>query len=188
MRELSRKHVRGALVATALGATLVAGFAGAAGAEQARGGGSDGPATVRAQIKDGRLDFFGAREVTEDARLRFINRTSPRQVGPHTFSLVRRSELPRTGREMRRCGRGDNVCARIAQAHRVNFATGEIRRPVVDPGRPGWGTPFGRIGDSYATERRGDTHTRRVRPDAGEYMYFLCAVHPDMQKRVLVTP
>ena len=187
MRGISRRTIAGAVATLAVAGGV--GGAGVAGADQARGGGGGGnPATVSAELDGRELFFDGAAEVESGSRLRFVNNTRPRQVGPHSFSLVRRSELPRTGREMRRCGRGDNVCARIAQAHRVNFATGEIRRPVVDPGRPGWGTPFGRIGDSYATERRGDTHTRRVKTDAQEYMYFLCAVHPDMQKRVLVTP
>lgn len=183
MGEISRRGL-GAAVATAIAtACLAVGFAGVASAEQARGG---GPATISAVIQGGELQFSGATQVREGRRLRVENRTRAQRIGPHTFSLVKASEVPKTRREQRRCFRGDNVCVRIAIAHEFDFQTGEVSKPVVERGKPGWDKAFGRRGDSFYSETRGETHTRRVSADAGTRLHFICAVHPDMHAAVKV--
>lgn len=183
MRGISRRTIAGAVATLAVAGAV--GGATVAGADQARGGGGGGnPATVSAELDGRELFFDGADEVKSGSRLRFVNNTRPRQVGPHTFSLVQKDELPDTRKQQRRCFRGDNVCNRIAVAHRVNFQTGEVNRPVVDRGEEGWDKRFGRSGDSFVSEEKGDKHTRKVRVDAGGTLWFLCAIHPEMQTKV----
>ena len=183
MRETSRKALAGTLGAVALAGTLLAGTGGSVGAPADR---AAGPATVKAAIDGRKLVFDGTDEVKEGARLVFVNRTNPDDVGPHTFSLVRKSEIPQTGKQRRRCFRGDNVCARIAQAHRFE-PPATINRPDVDRGEEGWDKRFGRSGDTYYTEQRGDAESRKVEVEAGGNLWFLCAVHPEMVKRIHVT-
>lgn len=185
MSAISRKALGGVLATAVLAGALVVGIGGAS-AEQARGGGGGNPVTIAADVQGGKLVFDGPSQVREGARLRVVNRTSPRRVGPHTFSLVRQGELPETNRQERRCFAGDNVCARIARAHRVDFQTGEVARPSVERGENGWDRRFGRTGDSFFTETKDEKHTRRVAAKAGERLWFMCAIHPDMQKRVNV--
>lgn len=183
MRRISRRGT--ALVAAVAGGLALAlALGGAAGAEQARGGGGN-VATVKAKISDRELVFAGADEVEAGAKLRFVNRTDPEDVGPHTFSLVRKSEVPETREQQRKCFRGDNVCARIAQAHRFE-PPDTINRPSVDRGEEGWDKRFGKSGDSFYTEKRGGEETRRVRVREGGRMWFICAVHPEMQQKVKV--
>lgn len=183
MRRMSRRAA--AVAAAGTGALALAlGLSGAAGAEQARGGGD--VATLKAKLVDEELVFAGADEVESGAKLRVVSRTDPEEVGPHTFSLVRKSELPESREEMNRCFRGDNVCARIAKAHRFE-PPDTINRPSVDRGKEGWDKRFGEVGDSFYTEKRGGEETRRVRVDAGGRLWFLCAIHPEMQQKVKVT-
>lgn len=183
MRGTSRKAFAGALGTVALAGMLAVGVGGSQGAPAER---ADGPATVKAAIDGRDLVFKGADEVEAGARLAFVNRTNPDDVGPHTFSLVRKSEIPETGKQRRRCFAGDNVCARIAQAHRFE-PPATINRPDVDRGEEGWDKRFGRSGDSYYSDRRGDSTARKVKVEAGGNLWFLCAVHPEMVQRVQVT-
>jgi hypothetical protein len=183
MRGSSRTMIGGSLGVVAVAGAMAIGVVGQAGAGEPKGG---GPATVKATLDGRKLAFTGADEVREGGRLVFVNRTDPEQVGPHTFSLVRKSEVPQTGKQRRRCFRGDNVCARIAQAHRFE-PPGTINRPDVDRGAEGWDKRFGRSGDTYYTEKRGDAEGREVAVDGGGNLWFMCAVHPEMVRRVHVT-
>jgi hypothetical protein len=99
---------------------------------------------------------------------------------PHTFSIVKPSQLPKTGAQIENC----EVCGEIAKAHGVNPAEppkGPPPIPTVDPGKDG----FNEAGDSQAI---GPHQTVQVMITAkpGSKLDFMCAVHPWMQGVVKV--
>jgi hypothetical protein len=101
---------------------------------------------------------------------------------PHTLSIVKRSQVPRTIRQVDACfGRGP--CDEFARDHgAVDPDTGEEREPtepLVNKGAPGFNQP----GDSvYIPPRRSAT----VRVTANRDLYYICVPHPWMQGRLNV--
>src|SRR5439155_26892903 len=64
--------------------------------------------------------------VPTGTNLRVVNRTNPQVIGPHTFSLVVPSDIPRTGQDFRDCFHGHHICRRVAvRWHKFDFATGQ---------------------------------------------------------------
>jgi plastocyanin len=104
---------------------------------------------------------------------------------PHTISIVRRSDLPRTNKQMGNC----QICNQIAVTHIKNphappGPTNDIVHWIVDKGQPGLDEP----GDSVAIE--GMKHMSvsiKVTAPAGTTLYYICAVHPWMQGEIKVT-
>ena len=66
------------------------------------------------------------------------------------------------------------------KAHKVNFKTGAVGKPIVDPGKTGWDKSYGKKGDSSVLEAKGASDTRRVSAKAGTKLYYICLVHPFM--------
>jgi hypothetical protein len=160
--------------------------AGAAGPDYEIPDGPDrtGPVTITINSGVFRPFFAGPRRVSSGARLTVRNASSPDRVGPHTFSLVRRSALPRTKRARRTCGA--HVCGRIAKAHRFNRQTLRVRRRTVDVGRKGWDRSFGKVGDTWYVDKKGRAQTRRVTAPAGTTLRYFCATHPTMSGAIRV--
>lgn len=102
-----------------------------------------------------------------------------RTRNPHTLSLVRRTQLPRTFRQMNRCF-GPGPCDDLAVEHgAINPDTGEEQdptTPLVNVGAAGFNAP----GDSVVIAPRGSA-TIRVTAPRGSNRFFLCAIHPWMQ-------
>ncbi len=97
---------------------------------------------------------------------------------PHTFSIVRRSQLPRTARQAERC----TVCEAIGKAHGVpENGEGPPTIPLVDKGARG----FSRPGESVVF---GPKETLKVKITArtGRTLNFMCAIHPWMQGKLAV--
>jgi plastocyanin len=98
---------------------------------------------------------------------------------PHTLSIVKRGDLPRTIGQVNNCG----VCADITRSHGVDPTgpppEGPPPNPVVDVG----GTGFDRPGDSIFVGPKGSGSTVKfkVTARAGTTLYFLCIIHPWMQ-------
>ena len=146
------------------------------------------PATISMKVQGKRLFFDGPATVVKGEELRIVNDTSVRKVGPHTFSLAKKSVLPDTSKEFKNCFTPGKVCMDIATAHKFNPKTEKIGKPVVDAGAKGWNRSFTKdhAGDSWYTETKGEDHTRRVTASAGTTLRFLCAIHPDMQGKIEV--
>lgn len=144
--------------------------------------------TISMEVDGKRLFFDGPATVVKGQELRILNDTSVRKVGPHTFSLAKQSVLPDTPREFKQCFTPGKICMDIATAHKFNPKTEKIAKPVVNAGAKGWNRGFAndRTGDSWYTETKGDSHTRRVTASAGSTLRFICAVHPDMQGKIKV--
>jgi hypothetical protein len=147
-------------------------------------------ATIEIKLEGKKLGFFGPGTVHEGEELRIVNDTKPSQVGPHTFSLVTKSSLPKTPKARKTCFTPKHVCLSIAEWHHFNPKTEKVGKPEVEVGGEGWST-MGSVkteGDSWFTEKAGATTERKVTAKAGTTIYFMCAVHPWMQGSVKVLP
>jgi plastocyanin len=104
---------------------------------------------------------------------------------PHTLTIVRQSDLPKTGGQVENCV----PCQRYASGHLKNpKAPPDQNNPIVhwtlDKGQPGLDT----VGDSIAIQQPGRHRsiTVTVSANPGTTLYFLCAVHPWMRGKIVV--
>ena len=184
---------RALLVAAPLAALVVAILAsGSAGAAEAPAPVA-GKAVVKIGVKGKKLSFEGPESVYEGEQLEVLNETNPRQVGPHTFSLVEKSLQPKTKQAQKSCFTPGHICMSIAKWHGFNPKTEKISINPVEAGPEGWSTEGnnkGKKGDSWFTgETKKGTHfSQAVTAKAGTTLYFVCAVHPWMQGSIEVLP
>ena len=106
---------------------------------------------------------------------------------PHTLTIVKQGELPKTGAQVENC----SACQKLATGHLKNpKAEPGPSNPIVhwtlNKGKPG----LDRVGDSIAIDSTAKpAHTKnsiKVTAKAGTTLYFLCAVHPWMQGKIVV--
>jgi hypothetical protein len=148
-------------------------------------GGAPNRTTVRATgevtfspnrfFKDGQRFSPDVSVVQSGGRVTLANRTNE----GHTFSLVRRGQLPGTLREAFGCYGPNGVCNSVLAAHRFDDNNPRNDRPEVDVGSGG----FDRAGDSVALQpNRRSVQT--VSAPAGRNLFLLCVFHPQMQARL----
>jgi plastocyanin len=149
------------------------------------------PTGVTAEIdmvfEKGKMKFVGPKSVTQGDTLRIVNSTSLKQTGPHTFSLVKPNTLPKTAAARQSCFAPKHICLSIAQWHKFNPKTGKVAEDLVKAGPAGWSTAGDNVkkGDSWYTEKKGETFEQQVSAAPGELSY-ICAIHPWMQGKVKV--
>jgi hypothetical protein len=99
---------------------------------------------------------------------------------PHTFSVVRKGQIPSTMREMENCF-GAGPCDDLAVAHgAINPDTGEEQdptTPLVNVGREGFNQP----GDSVLIPPNGKV---TVDITGRRDLNYLCAIHPWMLGKI----
>jgi hypothetical protein len=107
---------------------------------------------------------------------------------PHTFSVLKKSQLPRTKSQINRCGAQPPAapkyppCLALYNAHAPD-ATGNPQNPVVNKGKPGIDKP----GDSVFIPPKGAPQPQiKVTARPGTVLYFVCLVHPWMQAKLVV--
>ena len=146
--------------------------------------------TIEIKLEGKKLGFVGPSTVHEGEELRIVNDTKPSQVGPHTFSLVTQSSLPKTAKARKSCFTPAHICLSIAEWHHFNPKTEKVGKPEVEVGPEGWSTmgSLKKEGDSWFIEKAGAETDRKVTAKAGTTLYFMCAVHPWMQGKVKVLP
>lgn len=187
-RKLSRRARLRALVLAvpAAALTVALGGIGSAGAETLPG---ETP-TVSMELVKGKLKFVGPDTVYVGEQLEIVNKTNPKQVGPHTFSLVTKASLPKTAKARNTCFAPKKICLAIAKWHGFNPKTERITKNLVKAGPAGWstmGNATGKTGDSwFSGETKGGKISKAVTAAAGTTLYYLCAVHPEMQGQVEV--
>jgi hypothetical protein len=152
--------------------------------------GSHGPSRAKLVIKGGstvKINKYvkdsvhwtpGTVAIASGGTLTIVNRAS--DPDPHTFSIVKPSQLPKTAAQIENC----EVCGEIAKAHGVNPAeppSGPPPIPTVDPGNDGFNEP----GDSQAIGPH-QTLKLTITAKPGSKLDFMCAVHPWMQGVVKV--
>jgi hypothetical protein len=180
----SRARLRALVLAASLAAfALIVSGVGSAGAQ------TTATPVVTMELAKGKLKFSGPESVFVGEKLEIVNKTNPKQVGPHTFSLVTKGSLPKTRKAMNGCFAPKKICLAIAQWHGFNPKTERISKNIVKVGPAGWstmGNATGKKGDSWYTEKKGATFSQAVTAAAGTTLHYICAVHPEMQGEVEV--
>ena len=104
---------------------------------------------------------------------------------PHTITIVNQKDLPRTPAQIDNC----SICLKLATGHLKNpkappGPTNNITHWTLNAGNPG----LDAVGDSIAIQGAKHKSTSiEVTAPAGTTLYFLCAVHPWMQAKLVVT-
>lgn len=147
-------------------------------------------AVISMELTKGKLKFVGPESVTAGDQLEIVSDTNPKQVGPHTFSLVTKGSLPKTRKAMQSCFTPKKICFSIAKWHGFNPKTEKITKNLVKAGPAGWSTmgSNSKTGDSwFSGETKKGTHvSQEVTAEPGTVLHYICAVHPEMQGEVEV--
>lgn len=106
--------------------------------------------------------------------------------GPHTFTVVKRSDLPRTARQLDSC----RICRTLEQAHGVPEGGGPPKYFFLENGVGSDRPPsIDRPGDSALVgpgQKRTESIDLKVTAKKGTTLYFMCLVHRQMQAKVIV--
>lgn len=144
--------------------------------------------TVHIVLVKGKLKFEAPEAVTQGDELKIVNETNPKQVGPHTFSLVTKGSLPKTGQARHNCFTPQHICLSVAMWHGFNPKTEQITVNPAKAGAEGWSTmgSTSKKGDSWFTGEKPKTSITQQVSAAPGTLYFMCAIHPWMQGKVNV--
>ena len=151
------------------------------------------PATVTQKIVS-KTTFKPNRFIQEGLRFK-LDRINIRKGGTvtlvdtskqdHTFSLVKKSQVPTTLRKLNNCFTPNGVCGKLAVAHgAINPQTGEEQEPttpLVNVGKDGFNQP----GDSVIVE--GGKRVK-VKVTSAQPLYYICAIHPWMSGAINAKP
>jgi plastocyanin len=99
---------------------------------------------------------------------------------PHTFSIVKESDVPKSKGKILNCGSPKTICETLFVAHQPD-ADGNPTVPTVDVGQPGIDAP----GDSLVLNPK-QKETVKVSAKKGTELYFMCAIHAWMQGELKV--
>ncbi|HEX3241272.1 MAG TPA: hypothetical protein VHR18_14185 [Solirubrobacterales bacterium] len=144
-------------------------------------------AEIDMKFEKGKIFFEGPKTITQGDTLKIVNDTNPKQIGPHTFSLVTKGSLPKTKDARKNCFTPKHICLSIAEWHKFNPKTEKIGLDPVKAGPAGWSTmgSNSKTGDSWFTEKKAESFEQQVTAAPGT-LYYLCAVHSFMQGQVKV--
>jgi hypothetical protein len=101
-----------------------------------------------------------------------------RQEAPHTFSVIKGSDVPKSTGRILNCGAPGTPCDSIFTTHQPD-PQGNPTKPIVDVGAPGIDQP----GDSIVLNPK-QTVKVNVSAAKGTTLNFFCAIHPWMQGRL----
>jgi hypothetical protein len=107
--------------------------------------------------------------------------------GPHTFTVVKKKDLPRTAAQVFDCA----ICNKLGEAHGADPNTeGPPKFQYLEDG-VGQDTPpnVDKPGDSGLTgpgQEKNEKISLKVTAKKGSQLYFLCLLHPWMQAKVQV--
>jgi hypothetical protein len=139
------------------------------------------------------MRFVAPKTIVAGESLKVVNQSDPRKHGPHTFSLVTQSTLPKTAKARQLCFTPQHICKEIADWHGVK-GNGPVKVNPVDVGEEGWDTlgSLTKEGDSWFTgEKPGTSFSQPVSVDTSagaSRIYFICAIHSFMQGSINVLP
>ena len=106
--------------------------------------------------------------------------------GPHTFTVVKRKDLPRTAQAMFNCA----ICNKLAQAHGADPNSNAPPKFQYLENGVGQATPpeVNQPGDSGVTGsgQKNEQISFKVTAKKGTSLYFMCIIHPWMQAKVQV--
>jgi hypothetical protein len=188
LKKASKLRLAGATAAVVALVVVAVGGTASAGAAPEKGV----PTVIKIKGNDN-PHFVAPDTVPAGSELEIENLTKPNKIGPHTFSLVTKDQLPRGKEEFKKCENGKLICADIIEAHDVDFSQRPpiVHEPIVENGDTGWDESFDGTdpGDSFYTETKDETHSRTVQAQAGNTFRFMCVVHPFMRGKIdVVSP
>ncbi len=99
------------------------------------------------------------------------------QGPPHTFSVVKSSQLPKTTFQIFEC----SLCEKINGDHGFGQGPGPPKKPVIDVGAAG----IDQAGDSVVLQP-GKSTRLKVSAKKGTTLRFFCTIHPWMQGKLQV--
>jgi hypothetical protein len=139
---------------------------------------------INRYVKDGLRWQKDVYQVRSGGTLHIVNKA---EDGPHTFSIVKKSDLPRTTKQINQC----SICQTIATAHGVDPSVESDAPPphLYTEDGVGVDTPanFDKPGDSvFVGPGPGDSADAKVTAKKGTKLFFMCAIHPWMQAKVIV--
>jgi hypothetical protein len=122
-------------------------------------------------FRDGARFSPGKASIRSGGTLTLKNRTEE----PHTFSIVQKSDVPKTQSKILNCGAPGTACDAIFTAHAFD-QNGEPAKPIVDVGAAG----IDQAGDSIVVNPK-QTVKVNVSAPKGTTLYFICGFHAWMQ-------
>jgi uncharacterized cupredoxin-like copper-binding protein len=136
--------------------------------------------SINRYAQDGMYFAPGTLSIKSGGTLKVIDK---QKQEPHTISFVRASQLPRTTEQINAC---ENVapkttCLALAMKHEANPQTGQVKKPVVDPGKAG----ADGAGNSWFIAP-GSSVKFKISAKKGTVLHFMCVIHPWMQGTIVV--
>jgi hypothetical protein len=106
--------------------------------------------------------------------------------GPHTFTVVRKKDLPKTSAAVFNC----KICNKLGQAHGADPNSNAPPTFQFLENGVGTNTPpsVDRPGDSalIGPGKKGESLNLKVTAKKGTTLRFMCIIHPWMQSKVIV--
>ncbi len=99
---------------------------------------------------------------------------------PHTVSVVRRADYPKTVKGFETCFM-KGPCGKLGEAHGFPEGDGPPTTPLVNTGKAG----FDRTGDSIVIAPNGKGSVK-LTAAKGQTLQLLCIIHPWMQAKIVV--
>jgi hypothetical protein len=180
----------------ALVACLVAASAAVAAGAMASGGRQSAVTTVKAvtsppkivinkYIQDNLHWDKNVYSVASGGTIHVVNQAA--DEGPHTFTIVRKADAPKTGLQVVNC----RICNVLGKAHGANpQSDAPPKFPFLENG-VGQQTPpdVDKPGDSGVTGKgkKGECINLKVTAPAGTKLWMICLIHPWMQAEIDVT-
>jgi hypothetical protein len=103
---------------------------------------------------------------------------------PHTFSIVKKSDLPRKIADADKCFSPTGACGKVTAEHQFPEGDGPPKVIRVDGG-DGFNKPYDSIVLNSKGER-GSTAKVKITAKRGTELYFMCVLHPQMQSEIHV--
>lgn len=135
-------------------------------------------------IQDGMRWNRDVYRVRHNGTLHIVNTVATE--GPHTFTVVKKKDLPRNAKEAFNC----DICNKLAIAHGADPNSEAPPTYQYLENGVGQNTPpdVDRPGDSGVTGpgQKGESIDLKVTAPKGKVLHFMCLIHPWMQARVRV--
>ncbi len=190
-----KRHIsRMTLVALAGTLAAIAMAVPASAGESAQAQASEGAAnTVFIRGGHKNLHFVAPATIIQGEELEIVNQTKPSKVGPHTFSLVTESLVPKTRKDRQLCFTPHHICKAVAAWHGVKGEGPPTKNPAK-AGKDGWDTmgSLSKKGDSWFTGQKPEaSFSQAVTADTSSgptEIHFMCVIHPWMHGSIEVLP
>lgn len=169
----------------ALGVTAIAGAAGKAPAKATIKQSQSFSFAPNKYVKDTLRWNKDVYHVKSGGTLHLVN--SVITEGPHTFSVVRKKDLPRKASQLQNCA----ICHKLGAAHGADPNSDAPPKFMFLENGVGSETPpnVDRPGDSALIgpgQKKGESVDLKVTAKKGTTLYFMCLIHPQMQAKVIV--